>query len=208
MPSSHLYQVVDIIELILFTNPSSILDIGVGFGKYGFLSREYLELWNRRKEYGSWERKIDGIEVYKEYLTPVHEFIYDKIYIGNALDILPELSINYDLILLIDVIEHFNHEDGVRLLEECKRHGKNIIVSTPKDIGIQEDIFSNPFEIHKFQWTKKHFNHFLDKCFISNGLSLICYLGDNALKLKEAKVNRKIGKYFPFLIPIAKKLRK
>jgi len=32
-------------ELITLTNPQCILDVDAGFGKYGFLSREYLELW-------------------------------------------------------------------------------------------------------------------------------------------------------------------
>jgi len=75
MPTSHLYQVIDIMELILFTSPESILDVGVGFGKYGFLSREYLELWDGRGKYCDWKIRIDGIEAYKDYITPVHRFI-------------------------------------------------------------------------------------------------------------------------------------
>ena len=89
MPSSIPQQLNDIVELIIDTNPKSILDVGVGFGKYGFLSREYLELWDGRGQYKDWRRRIDGIEAFKEYLTPIHDFVYNHVYVGNVLDILP-----------------------------------------------------------------------------------------------------------------------
>ena len=72
MPTSQLNQLPQIIELILFTNPEKMLDVGVGFGKYGFLSREYLELWDDKRRYSNWTnrynwtKRIDGIEVFKE----------------------------------------------------------------------------------------------------------------------------------------------
>jgi len=47
MPTSHPFQLDDIVQLIIETAPLSILDIGVGFGKYGLLAREYLEIWDQ-----------------------------------------------------------------------------------------------------------------------------------------------------------------
>jgi len=41
MPSSHLLQLNEIMQLIFLTKPQSLLDIGVGFGKYGVLAQEY-----------------------------------------------------------------------------------------------------------------------------------------------------------------------
>lgn len=206
MPSSHYFQLNEIVRLIELTRPQSILDIGVGFGKYGFLAREYLELGNGRINYGEWKIRIDGIEAFKKYLTPVHKFIYDQIYLGNALDILPTLKKRYDLILLVDVLEHFGYRQGMRLLAECKRQGKNMIVSVPKKIGKQKDIFENPFEIHKFSWQKKHFAKFQDKFFIPNQYSLIFYIGKDFVKIKESyghsQIRSKIKEKFPFLKPV------
>ena len=183
MPTSDFSQLNDIVKLIVLTNPKTILDIGVGFGKYGFLSREYLELWDGRDKYNDWKRQIDGIEVFKKYLTPVHDFIYDHVYIGNAVDILPTLETKYDLILLIDILEHFDYKDGMKLLEECTRRGRNIVIATPKDIGSQKDSFGNPFEIHKFQWRRKHFDKFANRFFLPHSISLICYIGDDASRV-------------------------
>ena len=38
-------------DINIALKPFSILDIGSGFGKYGVLCREYLELWDGRQEY-------------------------------------------------------------------------------------------------------------------------------------------------------------
>jgi len=120
---------------------------------------------------------------------------------------LSKLKANYDLILLIDVLEHFEYEQGIVLLSKSASIGKNVIVSTPHEIGIQGTIFSNSFEVHKFQWNKNHFRVFKNIYFLPNKLSLICYIGEKVPRLKRARINRKIGRYFPFMIPIAKKLK-
>ena len=197
-------------ELIVCTKPRNILDVGVGFGKYGFLSREYLEIWRSHRIYrDDWEIRIDGIEAFKSYLTPVHDFIYDNIHIGNAIDILPTLKINYDLILLVDIIEHFTFEEGMKILNECRARTRNIIISTPINIGHQKDAFGNSFEIHKFQWRKEHFDKFAEKFFLCDRHSLICYIGWDALSIKwrlksekRLQLEAKIKYHFPFfLIP-------
>lgn len=199
MPTSQPYQLNEILWLIIETEPKSILDIGVGFGKYGFLSREYLELYDGREVYNDWKVRIEGIEAFSQFLTPVHEFIYDKIYIGNAIDILPSLKNNFDLVLIIDVLEHFSYEDGMELLRVCHTTANNILISIPKKVSYQLNSFNNPFETHKFQFNKAHFNNFKDLCCIPNNYSLILYIGENAPKFRRAVFHNRVKKYFPFL---------
>ncbi len=185
MPSSHYFQLNEIVDLIALTNPVKVLDIGVGFGKYGFLAREYLELWKDGGEYQKWEKQIDGIEAFEPYITPVHKFIYNNIFIGNALDILPSLQDKYDLILMIDVFEHFTFEEGRRLLGECRKKGKNILISVPIAMSAQEAIYGNPFEKHKYAWKREDFNDISDKFFLQNVRSTICFLGDDSSRIKK-----------------------
>ena len=212
MPTSHLYQLNEIVELIVLTNPTSVLDIGVGFGKYGFLAREFLEIWSDWENYLNWKRRIDGIEIFEKYLTPVHKFIYDNIYIGNAIDILPNLNIKYDLILLIDVLEHFEYDEGIKLLKLCNQRGRNIIISTPINIGKKGEAFGNPYEVHKFQWTSRHFKKFKNSFFVPNDLSLICYIGEDANSVKKHvkkfNIKTKIKECFPFITPLYRNLKK
>jgi len=196
MPSSHLYQINEIVELIVLSKPKKLLDIGVGFGKFGFLSREYLELWDGEENYEKWTHTIDGIEAFPKYLTPVHKYIYNKIYTGDALKIIPGIKKKYDLILLIDVLEHFTKKDGTKLLKECLKITNNILISTPLDIGDQEDCFDNPYEIHKYQWTKEDLSIIFanyDKKYVKNMHSIIGFFGKDVEMINSAqKENQRI----------------
>jgi hypothetical protein len=185
MPSSHSDQLNEIMELILETNPGKLLDIGVGYGKYGFLSREYLELWDSESSYGSRKHRIDGIEVYKNYLTPVHQQVYDTIFTGNALDILPSISEHYDLILMIDVLEHFTFEEGTKVLELCRTKSRNVLVSVPRVMSVQEEIYGNVFETHRYNWKRKDFSFITDKFFRYNYKSTICYIGEDSHRIRK-----------------------
>ena len=192
MPSSHWYQLNEIMELIIFSQPKSILDVGIGFGKYGFLSREYLELFDGREKYNDWKRTIDGIEIFQNYLTSLNKMIYDKIYLGDALSILPTLDKKYDLILLVDILEHFNYDDGIRLLKMCEQQGSNTIISTPRHFFRQREMFSNPYEVHKFLYKKKHFKIIKNIFFVPNIFSLIVYTGDKAERLEKLLRRKRI----------------
>jgi SAM-dependent methyltransferase len=187
VPSSHPYQLNEIAELIMLTQADSVLDVGIGFGKYGFLAREYLELWDGRKRYDDWQRRIDGVEVFPRYVGELQRAIYDEIHVGDALEILPRLDHRYDLVLLIDVLEHVPEDRGVALLDAARRVGRNLIVSTPYDIGHQGEVFGNPHETHHFQWTKRHFRS-LGGFFVPNRRSLIWYGGEDEARVRAARL--------------------
>src|SRR5690554_6183829 len=118
MPTSHSGQINTIVDLLTIINPKKLLDIGVGHGKYGFLAREYLDISDNSKPYSTRTVQIDGIEAFPEYITDLQRLIYDTIHIGNALDVIDKVD-NYDLILMMDVFEHFTYEDGMALLNKC-----------------------------------------------------------------------------------------
>ena len=191
MPSSHPLQLNEIIDLVILTDPQKLLDIGVGFGKFGFLSREYLEMWNSGNDYLHWTRQIDGIEAFEAYLTPMHDQVYDKIFHGDALNILPAMTERYDLILLIDVLEHFTFEEGLNVLEQCRRCGRNIVISVPKLMSPQGEVYGNPYETHKYNWNTNDFSFIRDKFFLSNEKSTICYIGEDWERIKFIVRRRK-----------------
>jgi rRNA maturation protein Nop10 len=193
MPSSHPFQLNEIMELVIEANPGKLLDIGIGFGKYGFLAREYLELWDPDAVYGSFKRQIDGIEAFESYITPLHRLVYSNIYTGDAKQVLPSLTERYDLILMIDVFEHFCYEDGLKVLEECRRCGKNILISVPRQMSVQDDIYGNPYETHRYNWKRKDFSFLPDKFFLYNVKSTICFIGEDSLRIRSVirKRNRR-----------------
>jgi hypothetical protein len=166
-------------DLIIYLKPDSILDIGVGFGKYGVLCREYLELWDGRGRYSEFIRRIDGVEAFQNYITPLHRFVYSNIYVDDALDLIDKLDFNYDLVLLIDVLEHFKKEDGQLLLNKILRKNKALLVSTPKKVSDQKDAFNNTYEIHQSQWTKHELSLLGNSFFVQDNISYIAYIARN-----------------------------
>lgn len=183
MPFSQSSQISTIMGFIERLNPSSILDVGTGMGQYGFLSRnnlEHINLFEIKGNVGQqspkeqWKVKIDGIEGFAGYITPVHEYCYNKIMIGNALDILPILPAkSYDLVIAIDILEHLEVEQGIIFLEETKRIcSKTCLVSTPK-VFIHQEIEANPYENHLSVWTQENLSAQQFNTILPNELSWI-----------------------------------
>ncbi len=160
MPTSTWRSISPILEIILDLDPrpTRVLDVGIGTGKYGFLLREYLRYWDDHLHRQDAHLQIDGIEVFPDYITDLQRQIYDQILIGNAADILPQLPDNaYDLILLLDIIEHFEQTAGEHLLRECQRVASVVIVSTPPVFVHQPGKWDNPNEEHLSLWPKRAF---------------------------------------------------
>lgn len=183
MPFSHSSQLSTIIGFAEQQNPQSILDVGVGMGQYGFLLRTDLEKVNLFEINGSdahqrskdqWKITIDGIEGYAGYLTAVHDYSYNNLMIGNALELLPTLNDKtYDLVLAVDILEHFEKEQGIAFLQECRRVSRgSVLVSTPKDF-IAQEVLANPLENHRSHWSEKDLRLCGFDFFLPNAFSLI-----------------------------------
>ena len=60
-------------------------------------------------------------------------------------------------VLAIDILEHFEKEQGIAFLQECRRVSRgSVLVSTPKDFVAQE-VLANPLENHRSHWTEEDF---------------------------------------------------
>ena len=185
------------------TNPESVLDIGVGFGKYGLLTREYTDIYAGRLEKESeWQVRIDGIEAHGRYINPAHRFIYDDIFVGDALEILPGLQRSYDLIILVDVLEHFTRDDGMKILSECGKKGRNIIISVPTLWYDQVALFENEYEIHRSHWHKEDLKMLKDIFFVKNKIALIGYAGEKARAISVELRRLRLSPYRNFLSSI------
>lgn len=153
MATSYHNQISLLMEIIMATRPTSVLDIGVGRGKYGVLCREYLDdLVNP----GSRSR-IDGIEAFPGYLTPLHSHVYDKIYLGDATAILPNLDRKYDVALLIDVFEHFDRAQGAQVVALLERVSGSVLISVPAEWWPQGPSGGNVFQTHRAHYSWKDF---------------------------------------------------
>ena len=81
----------------------------------------------------------------------------------------------WQMVLLIDVIEHMSHADGHALLGVLMRSGAKVLVSTPQVFMDQHDD-RNPFEEHVSLWGWDQLRHYRIESDVSTPDSVIYLL--------------------------------
>lgn len=161
MPTSAFEQIPDVVKAVAAYQPHSILDVGIGCGKYALLLREYMEGSTRPPSLAlnpaTRELRIDGVEVFEDYVTDVQHLLYDRIMIGDIVDLAPALEA-YDVIMLIDVIEHIPRPLAIGVIDQLLgRARRGIVLATPYKPCPQGALFGNPRETHVDLWSKRDF---------------------------------------------------
>jgi len=155
MPTSTYSHINTVCAYLLEARPQSFLDVGLGNGKIGFIARDLLDVMlGERYHKKDWKVKIDGIEIFPDYIQDHQKAIYDDIYIGNALEVIDGLD-KYEMVYIGDVLEHFEKDDGWKMLDKMADHSSNyMIVSVPLgDNWKQPAIYGNPHEEHLSSWS-------------------------------------------------------
>lgn len=145
MPTSNLSLWPTIVHLVWEVQPKWILDVGPGRGKAGVLLREYI---------GEPPiERIDAVEAETSYITDRLRCLYDDVFIGDVLNVPDEHLDSYDVVLMVDVIEHLEKEAGLELLD---RIIGRVVICTPATF------FDNPPELpesekHRSLWSVADF---------------------------------------------------
>lgn len=200
MPSSRFEHISDVISIVLAYNPTSVLDIGCGFGKWGFLMREFLDIFFERYDKSSWTARIDAVEVFQGYILPHHAYIYNNVYVMRAEEYLPVMP-NYDVIYLGDVIEHMEKPTALHFLRSLQaKYNKALLMAVP--IGRdwpQGEVLGNPFEAHLSSWTLKDITR-CGACYvkpyrlsIGRNYALAVWAHDGCLSFNRSKSRRVLG---------------
>ena len=121
-----------LIDHLVYTQPSTILDIGVGTGINGLIAREILESrLNVRRDPSTWQIKIDGIVSPATGTFDHLNQIYDQIHVGQPQDIISHLP-PYDLVVIKGFLETLPRAVAMKFLEDCMRCSNgHVIVVVP-----------------------------------------------------------------------------
>jgi hypothetical protein len=152
MPSSDPWAIPWVLETVARLDPTSILDFGAGSGEYGFLARQLLDISQGRLTRPEWRRRIDGVEIFPKYDNPLWHYYYSKFTIGDGCDIIKSPPFNYDLILICDVLEHFERDEALATLEAARAASSSVIVTMPAGRYPQGAVFGNDAETHRSEW--------------------------------------------------------
>jgi len=136
----------------------SFLDIGCGYGKWGFLLRTY-----RSMDYGD-KLKITGVDLFQPHIDSLQgKGFYDELRCCSATE-LPFEDQAFDSAVCCEVLEHLTRPEGPKLLAELRRVCRQgFIVTTPlyecyRDGGETLDGF-NPHEAHLYCYSAAEFRN-------------------------------------------------
>lgn len=178
MPSSRPALIPRVLRVVQTLAPTRVLDLGFGFGKYGLLCREYLDLWAQPPRYKPpWTTVIDGIEGCADYVGEHQRAIYAHIFLGDAVDLMADMPADsYDLALAVDVLEHFAPDRGRQFLDEALSVSRFVLVTTPRRFQEQGEVHGNPLEVHRAHWRRSDFRALAPAVFVSDRRTTICVL--------------------------------
>ncbi len=153
MPVSTSVHISHCIQHIIAINPSSVLDVGSGFGIWGFLCRMHLDVANGRVQPQTWQVRIDGIEYFEPYIQAHQRALYSSLRIGDIRELAEDLE-PYDLIIAGDVIEHLDKAEGEAVLDLLYAKARTaLIVNIPLGMGWDHpEAHGNPQELHRSVW--------------------------------------------------------
>lgn len=120
MPTSNLAVAPAVLWNVAETAHDSVLDVGPGWGKYAVLLREYLN---------DPPSRIDACELWEPYVDEHRlRVLYDDVLVGDACDLPVDVLDRYEVVLMVDVIEHMPKQ---RALDLLARIAGRVVISTP-----------------------------------------------------------------------------
>lgn len=150
MPTSDLANIAPIMRIVIPLKPLSVLDLGIGAGKYGGLCREYLDVRLGHMKREDWRVRIHGVEGFADYRVPAWDS-YDEVRIEDFTRRYQTYR-GYDLVLAIDSVEHVAKDVGIDMIATLTENNRMLIVSVPQGEWPQGAVHGNELERHRATW--------------------------------------------------------
>lgn len=138
--------------------PGVLVDVGCGRGTFGALCHAAFNSGLR----------VIGIDVHAKYAKGTHDAFqagqpatWPTVYHGMVHADFTKMEFSEaDIFLFVDVLEHVEKADAVRVVTELRHAGKVVIASIPNESGggkhwkqAPEFEAQNPHEAHRYDWT-------------------------------------------------------
>lgn len=122
--------------------PARVLELGIGSGWYGMALKD-----NKP------DVIVYGVEIWQPYIIDNHKKHYDCVFIED-LRTFDYKSLNADLVLAADVMEHLTKPECMAVVDKIKTYYPWFVMVIPTQTFIQgpDNVYGNPYEEHKHQW--------------------------------------------------------
>jgi len=184
----------DALQTIVERRPKAVLDAGLGFGLWGHLLRQYLDVWGGRIQPEQWTTRIDGIEIDPARIQTHARFLYSNIFIGDIRSLAPRCArdCRYDVILFGDVLEHLPKADALALLKTAVALAAAlVVVRIPLGDGWRSEGREEP-DRHQSRWTFDDFLGFTATIrqydYLGNPYGLVAIEAGGAASLSLASI--------------------
>lgn len=141
---------------IPFEPGDTVLDIGCGIGRMGFIVRDLTDFkWGHFKK-EEFVINLVGVDIWPAYLQEVQQVIYSELIHAEAFAYLTEFHTKdkrAKLTTLSHILEHMTREHGMNALETARLVSDWVIVMLPLVDTPQEPVFGNEHEAHISEWT-------------------------------------------------------
>jgi len=118
------------------------IEFGIGAGQIG----DYLK-------YNQPSLKLWGVEIWKPYINPLWDR-YEVIYLADIRKVIDHLP-RFDVILLSDVLEHFDKKEALALWAKCEQKANKIILLSLPIFGMEQGPYQgNVYESHLSQFSE------------------------------------------------------
>jgi SAM-dependent methyltransferase len=103
----------------------SFLDVGCGYGKWGYLLKKYR--WSSDRT-----TTVTGIDLFEPHLRSLQKHdTYDSLLVGSATN-MPFKDRSFDSAIACEVLEHLPQSGGSKLISELRRVSRlSFVVTTP-----------------------------------------------------------------------------
>lgn len=120
-------------------DPASLLDIGCGFGFWGFIARTYIDF----------KGKMVGLDLSKKRINFLKTLnIYDRL-LNCDIRSSPIMKRKFDCALAIEVLHGFEQlQDTLRNIENSLRKNGMVIIASPSERGLLDALRKRNYKIY------------------------------------------------------------
>jgi SAM-dependent methyltransferase len=161
---------------------TSFLDVGCGYGKWGFLLKTYRQ------------GAVTGVDLFEPHLRSLEKYgVYDSLHLAPATR-LPFPDKSFDSAVACEVLEHLTQTGGRQLLAELKRVSRqSFVVTTPNFPCLRP----GGQTVDGFNEHEAHLHNFLYPEFRTLGFTQVVGIGFKTPSFKLSRALGSLGHYVP-----------